>query len=152
MTNTVTFDNEIIRIFGRAMGFSGVRLEAFIVDYSGNLTRLFTHSAIEHLGEIMDPDDMEKLLELTDEIAGGETDDLEELGTFLGEMVVSYPQAREKIDKEISDFNEGILGDFLSRAPKKYITELLTYLDTTFKKNKRVGEMIDEIKAQQQKK
>ncbi|MBN1915482.1 hypothetical protein JW796_00610 [Candidatus Dojkabacteria bacterium] len=144
----VFFDEKIVRIFGRAMGFEGLQLEAFVADYNLNLVKLFIHSALEHIGTDADPKDMNELQRIADDIAEERSEDLTELGEFLGKKMLEYPEAGKKVDHEISVFNEGILADFIAHAPEKSIKELLIYIAETRKKNQKVAEMIEKMKAE----
>ena len=130
------------------MGFTGIAVDMFLTDYSKNLTRLFIQSGLEHIGEVADSEDVNKLQDIADSIAEGETDDLTELGSTLGKMLNEYPQANKKVEKEISNFNEGILADFMARSQLKYVVELGKYVNETIDKNKRVGEIIERMKKE----
>ncbi len=143
----IVIDDNIVRIFGKAMGFHGSTLEAFVADYGMTITEILTHSAIEHINELADPDDVNKLQKIAEDIEEERVSDLTELGTFIGAKLTEYPEINKIVEQEISDFNEGNLSDFLAVAPEEYIRELVEYLDKTQGKNNTISKAIEEFKS-----
>jgi len=140
------FDENIIRIFGKAMNFAGYSLDAFVIDYFQNITEIMLNSALVSIKELADPEDVEKIEEIAKEIEQENGEELYDLGEFIGKKLIDYPQISQRVEKSISDINEVILSNFLAMAPEKYLTELAVYLGKEMKKNDKLKEILERMK------